>query len=198
MGLEKKKFVSSRDTVEVASLNCFPLVQTCILNWSSLLFSGNIYFLLGQIHSPEVQQRHPVPMVGLRTRVVVHPLLDTLSSHRHDLQVERHSWYTPTGSLFILSCSQTVCDLLAYFIHDNLFCSLPEDLHPMYSIRWPVFWQTREESPGTDWPDLTPWYHGILVTNGSSLRWTECLNAERDACPQSHDRPNSFLLVRCF
>lgn len=51
----------------------------------SFVFSGNVCFLLGQIHSSQVQQLNSISMVGLRSRVVVHPLFDTLSSIIHDL-----------------------------------------------------------------------------------------------------------------
>lgn len=65
---------------------CTRFVQFCTLflrfkNLFPLLFSGNIYFLFGQIHSSEVQQHNWVSMVGLCSWLVVHSLLNTHGSH---------------------------------------------------------------------------------------------------------------------
>lgn len=103
--------------------------------------------------------------------------------------------------LFCLSPKQFVCNLLAYFIHDNLFCSLPEDLHLVYSIWGPVFWQTREESPGTDWPDaLTsrcPSDKGLQPQmNWMPGGWERCLSTVTWSSKVLFIGP-VFLIVQC-
>lgn len=77
-------------------LCCFIALQS--VSQIGLLFSGNIYLLPGQIHSTEVQQRHPVPVVGQCTGLVVHSVFHTLGSHLHDLQFERHSRHAMAGT----------------------------------------------------------------------------------------------------
>lgn len=77
-------------------LCCFIALQS--VSQMGLLFSGNIYLLPGQIHSTEVQQRHPVPVVGQCTGLVVHSVFHTLGSHLHDLQFERHSRHAMAGT----------------------------------------------------------------------------------------------------
>lgn len=77
-------------------LSCFIALQS--VSQMGLLFSGNIYLLPGQIHSTEVQQRHPVPVVGQCTGLVVHSVFHTLGSHLHDLQFERHSRHATAGT----------------------------------------------------------------------------------------------------
>lgn len=73
------------------------LLSKVFLKWV-FFFSGNIYLLPGQIHSTEVQQRHPVPVVGQCTGLVVHSVFHTLGSHLHDLQFERHSRHAMAGT----------------------------------------------------------------------------------------------------
>lgn len=97
----------------------FLLKRWCL--FSSLLFSGNICFLLGQIYSSEVQQHSWVSMVGICTWVVVYSLFDTHGSFLDDLQDQHHSWYTATGKNITFmkesTCLQKarIWDLCMYF-----------------------------------------------------------------------------------
>lgn len=62
------------------------------------LFPGNIYFLLGEVLSSEVQQHHWVSLVGLRSRLVPHPLFNPHGSPADGVQPVHHSWNAAAGN----------------------------------------------------------------------------------------------------
>lgn len=64
------------------------------------MFSGYFCFFLGEIHPSEVQQHNRIPMVGLRSWMVVHSLLNTYGSSLDAVQSAHYSWYPARGKLY--------------------------------------------------------------------------------------------------
>lgn len=130
-----------------------------VLRLSPYLCVGNIYFLLDQVHSSEVQQHPWVSMVGLYSRLVVHSFLDTHGSTLDALQLEQNTWYITTGKLWVCLdwsnfCSQAV---LAFFV--TLIFSYVRG-SPSYVPRLRIFLWTNQRRKLLNW---STWLH-LLTT----------------------------------
>lgn len=88
------------------------------------MFSGNIHFLFGQLHSSEVQQHNRVSMVGLCSWLVVHTLFNTHGSNVDAVQSDCHSWYTETGELFVCKNMSSKLYMFLLFLLKNIILLL--------------------------------------------------------------------------
>lgn len=122
-------------------------------------FSGNIYFLFGQIHSSEVQQHNRVSMVGLRSWLVVYSLLNTHGSNLDAVQSDCHSWYTETGELSVCKYVSAKFYMFLLFLLKSIFSFVrgsPSCVHQLKTLFLPN--QRRKLLNCSTWPHLlTAW-----------------------------------------